>query len=295
MKRHGRMFIENIWDCWIRKKGKEAEWEKICHSNQYWFADPFLVEDNGKTYFFCEMMDRKCSRGYLGCGEVKKDQDVKVQVFMETTCHLSYPNVFQYNGCWYLIPETSGRRTIELYRAISFPDKWEIVTTLLDGIMAVDTTVFRMNNKYFVFIYEPDGNKNTLSIAELDLDKGILGRKEIVKVYESKTGRPAGNVVYAGGKMYRPTQYGVNYYGEKVIFKEFTFDTDSFQYEETDVYELEPRNIMIPGLKNIYGIHTYNASSKFEVLDCYYERVFLTRPVMLLLKKLHVGGYRFGK
>lgn len=295
MKRHGRLFIENIWGCWIRKRKEKGRWFEFYNNDRYWFADPFLVEDGDKTYAFCEMMDRKRSIGYLGYGEIIENQRIRIKSFLKTECHMSYPDVFQYNNLWYMIPETSGNRTIELYKAVSFPDKWELASTLLTEIRAVDTTCFCVNDQYYLFIYEPNGNTNTLSIAKIDLESGTIDRRETVMVYKSKIGRPAGKVIYFHGKMYRPTQYGVAFYGEKIVFKEFEFDPDTFQYSEHDVADLTSQEIAITNRKAIHGTHTYNASSKYEVVDAYFERLYITRPIMLLLKKLKIGGYRYSE
>ena len=50
-----------------------------------------------------------------------------------------------------MIPETAKNNTIELYKCTEFPDKWEFVKTLKHNVYAVDTTILKKDNKYWMF------------------------------------------------------------------------------------------------------------------------------------------------
>jgi hypothetical protein len=300
-----RYFTENHWYCLYRPAGEDTlpwqtdenrPWRRLKTGARYWCADPFLAEENGQVYVFGEMMDLKTSHGVLGVAPLNKDGDTLIRPVQDFQCHISYPNVFKYGGTWYMVPETCARKTIELYRAVSFPDRWEKVSVLAEKLHAVDTTVFRLNGRYYAFIYEPDGEHNTLSIAELDMEKGCFGQVKKVKEYTGRIGRPAGEVFVSRGMYIRPTQYGIRTYGEKVIFKAFTFDPVSWAYEEHDVAEIGPASFgKLDKRLRIQGCHTYNRVSGVEITDIKFNCFLPFKPLRSLLKKYHIGGYHFNE
>lgn len=298
-----KLFFENIWECYYRKIKNDSfidrqeikyDWRKIKVPRRYWCADPFIVSDKGKNYVFCELMDRKISRGLLGIGEISEDKEVKIRILKDLGCHTSYPDVFKVSGMWYMIPETVDRKSIELYKAISFPYEWEKVADLIQEVNAVDTTTFCFNDKVFVFVYEENKTKNILSIAELDLNKLNLKNKQIVMEYKAKIGRPGGKILYRNGRMFRPTQYGVNHYGESLIVKEFLYNGKNFSYTEKDAFKIQSKDIFPEKItNNLIGLHTYNSSDEYEIVDVLKKKFFIERPIVALLKKAKIGGYKY--
>ena len=303
MKLIEKLFFEGVWECYFRdiqsvslldKKAVADNWNKIIVPRRYWCADPFIVNDEKDNYVFCELMDRKISRGLLGIGKLSVNGETKITILADLGCHTSYPNIFTVNGEWFMIPETVDRKSIELYKAKAFPYTWEKVATILNGINAVDTTVFFMNEKMFLFIYDENGVNNKLSIGELDLNTYTVKNIKKVMQYTSKVGRPGGNIVYKDGQMLRPTQYGVNHYGEALIFKNFQYNPENGEYHEEDVMEMRPADIMPEYIaKNFNGLHTYNQVGKYEIIDVHRKNFFIERPLVSLLKKLRIGGYRY--
>lgn len=298
-----KLFFEGVWECYFREvqtalvldgKAVVDNWSKIEVPRRYWCADPFIVNDGQNDYIFCELMDRKVSRGFLGIGKLSSSEKVKISVLADLECHTSYPNVFTANGNWFMIPETVDRRSIELYMATDFPYKWKKVAILLSGVSAVDTTVFFIEERTFLFIYEENGFDNKLSIAELDLNSFTLKKIDKVMQYTSKIGRPGGNVIQRNGQMLRPTQYGVNRYGEALIFKKFWYNPQNEEYYEEDFMKVRPEDIMPEYMaKNLNGLHTYNRNGKYEIIDVHRKVFFIERPFILLLKKCRIGGYKY--
>ena len=92
-------------------------------TRENWFADPMLVEANGKTYLFYEAV--LGDKGHIEVAEVKNDCTLgETKIVLQDECHYSYPFVFQYNGVWYMIPESSQDKTIRLYKSVDFPAQW---------------------------------------------------------------------------------------------------------------------------------------------------------------------------
>jgi hypothetical protein len=95
---------------------------------------------------FYEEMDDAHSNGRLACVEVIQDMSGAIQygerrVILKAPYHLSYPAVVRDGaGNWFLIPESSANRTVDLYIADEFPWRWRKVRTLQQGVKLVDTT-----------------------------------------------------------------------------------------------------------------------------------------------------------
>lgn len=293
-----KLLTEGYWESYYRKisdkNPKEDEWHKLVVPSRYWCADPFIVSSDGKKWIFCEILDRKISRGLIGCGELNENGDTEITPILNVGCHTSYPDVFNYKGIWFMIPETVERRTIELYKASDFPYKWEKCNILSENINAVDTTVFEANGRLFVFVYEQNDVENKLSIAELNMDTLKLGNLHQVMQYNQNIGRPGGRVFYKNSKQIRPTQYGITLYGGSLIMKEFSFNPNTFEYKEKDIEHTSAGDILPDCLsKDKIGFHTYNVCEDYEIVDVFKRKVYISRFVTLFLKKFRLFGYRF--
>ena len=91
------------------------------------FADPFIITEKGKTYVFFEEFIYPKGKGVISYLEIdEKGRETQSKVVLERDYHLSYPFVFKHEDKYYMIPETLGNKTIELYKAVDFPEKWEL-------------------------------------------------------------------------------------------------------------------------------------------------------------------------
>ena len=65
--------------------------------------------------------------------------------------HLSYPFIFEEEGNYYMIPETSENQRLEIYICKSFPSEWELFSTAFEGEMILDCTYYidKSNKKWF--------------------------------------------------------------------------------------------------------------------------------------------------
>ena len=94
---------------------------------------------------FFEEVDDQHPVGFLSVLEVFKDGTyTPPESILKLDYHLSYPCVFKVDHTWYMIPETSANKTIELWKCTEFPLKWEKHSNLIENIEAVDSTPFTM-------------------------------------------------------------------------------------------------------------------------------------------------------
>ena len=234
-------------------------------TRENWFADPMLVEANGKTYLFYEAV--LGDKGHIEVAEVKNDCTLgETKIVLQDECHYSYPFVFQYNGVWYMIPESSQDKTIRLYKSVDFPAQWELCSVLLHA-EAVDTTVFEQNGHLYLLTYFlVQGSERVIPhVYEFRLcgDKTSLKELEWGEFDELRV-RGAGPVFSMNNKVIRPAQISREQrYGDALAFYQISI-TDT--YNEKNICELTASNLNISGYY-VDGLHTYCLSQNFEAID----------------------------
>lgn len=226
------------------------------------YADPFLIERNGKTYCFFEDLDHARHVGRISCAVVDGAGQLQdVTPVLELPHHLSYPSVFEDDGEIFMVPESRRHEKVELFRAVEFPARWEKVRTLLDGA-GLDTTVLRHGGRYwfFVAVREPEeaGEQLLLFHAE-SLTHELRFHPCNPISTDVRTCRPAGAIFAEGGRLIRPSQDGSVTYGRRLNFHEIVSLTPD-EYREELVTTVDPP-------RGMDGIHTYNRCGAVEVID----------------------------
>ena len=159
-------------------------------------ADPFLAEHEGRTYLFVESCPHRQKRGVIAVLEHQGDGWSEPTTVLDLGHHLSYPSIFQWAGEWYMTPEQSAARTVELYRARTFPWEWELDTVLLNGVDAVDPTIFERDGRWWLFAnIAPFGGSNAdeLHLFSAESPRGPFApspRNPVVS--DVRNARPAG-------------------------------------------------------------------------------------------------------
>ena len=135
-------------------------------------ADPFLCRADGRWYMFLEVVEAIDGKGVIAVAT--SDDGFRWtydRVVLREPFHLSYPYVFEWRGEFYMIPESRQSRSVRMYRAVSFPHRWELARTLLDDVPFVDSSFFRFEQKWWMFAAAilPDRSALMLHYAD-DLD-----------------------------------------------------------------------------------------------------------------------------
>lgn len=231
----------------------------------YW-ADPLAFEREGKTYLFVEEYIRETKRGRIVC--LTLDENAKVtshQVALERPYHLSYPFIFEHRGGIYMIPETASRRAIEVYRCENFPDRWEFVTTLMDNVYAVDTTLLNHGGRWWLFanmLTEKGASSwDELYLFSSDdpLSKDWAPHPLNPIISDARLARPAGPFFTLDGKLYRPSQDSSQRYGYAVNLNRVDVLTES-DYAETCVEKILPQS-------GFLTTHTYSRAGGWVFTD----------------------------
>lgn len=297
-----KLFYDWEWLCAYREikdsnhlpdKNDIFDYQIIDMPKGYWAADPFIYEKDGEVDLFFEFYSIKKRKAALGHKRIS-DTNEKINIIYEFEGHSSYPCIFEWNEELYIIPETKAEKELVLLRCIEYPHKWIKESVLLKDVDFVDSTPFKINGKNEIFLYSEvnEGNVDSiLYIGELDVNSGSVHNITELMKYNSSIGRPAGHVLYQDQNIIRVTQPGINHYGEKIEFKRIVMDK-KIKYQEIKVGELSPKQIRIDRKEIIKGIHTFNRSEHYEVIDILTKGHFsLFRPIRFVLQKLGILGY----
>ena len=258
---------------------------------RYWCADPFLFCHQGKRYIFCEACDIFKDRGVLAYRMIDEDGRIsKMRVCMDTGFHLSYPNVFSYNGQIYMIPETAADGQVQVYRATQFPDKWEKCAVLLDHISACDTNLIQYEEQWYLMTLVYD-----TAVIPYRYDKlytFVWNGQEFIPCMEepavegAKIARNAGGIFQNEEMFYRVSQNCHNHYGEEINFHQIKKLTPTC-YEEEIVGQIGVADIVVDSVQKYDGIHTYNVDDRYEIIDLQKKKWFrIERFIYLLNNKI---------
>ena len=186
---------------------------------------------------------------------------------LDESYHLSYPFIFNYNKKYYIIPESSANKTIDVYESSKFPEKWSFHKTLMKNIVGMDSTLFNKNGKWWLFTTLKK-NQNQKSENELFLfysdnplsDKWIPHPKNPI-ISNIKGSRSAGKMIEKNGEILRAAQDGSIRYGYGIIFYQIIV------LNEIDYQEKEVKTIYPNWDRKIIGVHTYNKENNLTILD----------------------------
>jgi hypothetical protein len=231
------------------------------------YADPFLIETNGHTYLFFEDYSFSSSKGVISCCELDAHGNCsKPRVVLERNYHLSYPFLFTWQGQLYMIPETRDNGTIEMYRAKDFPHVWVLEAVLMSNVAATDSTLLYYHDKWWLFaagMREHASPDYPLWLFFSDSPMGPWTAHPKNPIVSDPTrSRPAGSLFFDNGELIRPGQDCSRGYGYAAHLHHVTVLSET-DFQETLVASLLPDQIL-----GSSGIHTFNQSASFRVMDC---------------------------
>ncbi|MCQ2516598.1 MAG: hypothetical protein MJ094_07015 [Saccharofermentans sp.] len=271
-----QQLIREEWNIAIRPLGKDRLYQiggikekfiVIPNSFRYWCADPFIVSVENIDYLFFEMFDRFRGKGVIGYREIFDGKIGKMKTAYEAPYHLSFPCICKVDKEWYMIPEYSEGKEIPILQATHFPDCWEKVESWMTGQRCVDSVIIKHQNQEYLFTQKlkKGYHSNTLEIFIHEGDEWIPHCKNPV-VASSSDSRLAGKIFMAENKLIRVAQDCSDGYGKSLHFREISV-LNHKEFVEQGIADINVNNISIDGKKHYVGIHTYNSSNHYEVID----------------------------
>lgn len=253
----------------------------IRNSVRYWAADPFIFCYNGSLFIFAELYDYITRKGTIGYCKWDGKRFGRWEKIIEEDYHLSYPYIFECNDGIYIMPESGANGDLRLYRAIDFPTKWEAVSVLRQNVKYGDTTPFIWKDHMYALTYNVADKKHyTLMLLDLEDERN----DHDLQVENANLCRPAGKHFFYNNMNIRPAQNCKGDYGKGLLFYWYSFENDVFS--EKCIASITPHDLHYSYRMTLDGIHTYNATDLFEVIDIKTRRFNLINLFSRVLGKL---------
>ncbi|WP_309398779.1 glucosamine inositolphosphorylceramide transferase family protein [Cerasicoccus maritimus] len=229
------------------------------------WADPFPVARDGRCWVFIEEVIHHPKKGRLAVFELNADGSVgPMTVILERDYHLSYPNVFQHDREWWLVPESRANRTVDLYRCVEWPHRWEYEKSLMRDIEVVDATFWQRDGRWWLFggtPATPGGNASgqlCLWSADSPISEDWTPHPANPIVADRACARPAGRIFEHKGMLIRPAQNCVKRYGYGVHLMAIEEWTDTTYRER--LFQAYTPPTMPPGA---IATHTFNQAAGY--------------------------------
>ncbi len=257
--------LDEKWVLAFRRRGSDDRFTIVHPPADRFYADPFLAEQDGRTFVFFEDYSYRDRKGTIAVAELRANGMGEPQTVIAGPDHLSYPSLFQWRGDWFMLPETGARRRVEIWRARQFPHEWTLETVALDGVDACDATVWQQDGLWWMFVTlcvagGPRADEVSLFYADTPAGPWHPHRANPV-VSDAAHARPAGALYRDGDAVIRPSQDARGGYGQAITLNRIDRLTPR-EYRETPVGSIEPT-----WHPRVRGTHTIARSSTFEVID----------------------------
>lgn len=249
-----------------------ADWQIIRPPRDCFWADPFpVVHSSEQALIYVEEWPDQLGRGRLAALEMNRDGSwQRLGTVMEEPIHLSHPFLFDWEGERYLIPETSARHTVELYRQRgNDPLDWELVDVWMEGERVVDVTVQFISGRWWLLAniaIEGISPHDELHAFFSDSPLGPwTSHAANPIVSDPRRARPAGRIFEADGSLIRPGQDCGRRYGRAITLCQID-ELSPTRYVEGTQGRLEPEPL------GANRLHTLNTDGWLRVIDLHHDR-----------------------
>jgi hypothetical protein len=233
---------------------------------QRFYADPFVIERDGRHFLFVEEFEYAKGRGTISVAELGADGSFDVpRVVLEEPHHLSYPQVFARDGDIFMLPESSAARELVLYRAESFPDLWVRDTVLMADRDFNDATLLESGERFWLFGTERFGHgsaSDTMTVYSAPSLRGPWAPHTLNPIaIDHSAARPGGAFIRQSDRTVLPVQDGSRAYGGGLGLM------DLVRIDDGDVVFGPVRPVAHGPAWARRGIHTLNRAGSLEVID----------------------------
>jgi hypothetical protein len=242
----GRELLLSVWEIGILEGNSPYDWTpgnefanpvltatNVTDIEAEFVADPFMVQRGGVWHLFFEAFRKDARLGEIGLAVSSDIASWEYRrIVLRESFHLSYPYVFEWEGDYYMIPESLGADEIRLYKCANFPLDWQLHCSLIPGRHA-DPSIFRHGNRWWMFTCDTPFAHRSLrlySAARLEGPWEEHPESPIVE-QDASVARPAGRVISFHGRLIRFAQDCSKQYGREVWPFEITH-LDRKKYRE---------------------------------------------------------------
>jgi hypothetical protein len=178
-------------------------------------ADPFLVQEGKEWFLFVEIFNKTSRKGEIG---VATSSDLCawrwLGIVLAESFHLSYPHLFKDQGRWVMIPESKQSGEVRVYRATSFPMRWEVEKVIISEPLSDPTPLF-WGGRWWIFANRAPYSLALFSSLSLTGEYKEHAQSPLFRD-DSARARPAGRIVLVNGAPVRFVQDNREGYGKRV-------------------------------------------------------------------------------
>lgn len=232
-------------------------------------ADPFGLWRDGRLYLFVEAYDYRVRIGRIDVFVFDRGMRLlEARPVLSEPWHLSYPVVIAEGDEIYLLPEAYRSGRLTLYRAVSFPDRWERVPDFVFPEAAIDASPVQIDGRWWMF-YSPSGGsgedrQSLLHVAWADTLRGPWHPHPGNPVRrDRRSARPGGTPVLVDGRVILPTQDCTNTYGGAIVPLTVT-DLGTTHFVGQAGPPIVPASEWTPYTD---GLHTLSAAGEVTLVD----------------------------
>lgn len=224
------------YDCW-----------DIVDVEAAFVADAFMILRKGIWYLFSDVL-----REYTRTGEVVRAVSGDLvrwlyqKIVLRESFHLSYPHVFEWEGSYYMLPETIGAGEFRLYKSIDFAFDWKVVAFLIQGLYA-DPSIFCWGSAWWMFECDTPFKHQSLRLFYVrHLERPWVEHHRSHIVHDNaRIARPAGRVLAFDGRLIRFAQDCSTRYGVQV----WAFEITRLDQENYSELLASAKPVIAPGTK----------------------------------------------
>lgn len=262
---------------YLNEGGIQEQFISFPHSKEYWYADPLIFTYNGETYVFMEAYNKKKKKGAIAYSLINESGISVPEIIIEESYHMSFPLVFEWDECIYMIPETEANDSINIYKCCNFPNKWILHQSIKTDIKIVDSIILDKSEERMQFLASTFDIKNVKLVKHIlyYLNSDVEGKFSIeiqdeVSDCFDYVQRNAGQLISVNEKNILVSQRSTDaVYGYSLLFF-YIKSINPFIYDKSNMIEIQPKDIKLNANVNILGVHTYSRNEKFELIDYEY-------------------------
>ncbi|TVZ25563.1 hypothetical protein JM83_0488 [Gillisia sp. Hel_I_86] len=195
--------------------------------NTRFLADPFVIMENQEYYIFFEHQ----AEGNANIGLLKSQNGQEFEYLgevLDEDFHLSFPQVFKYNGAFYMLPETKQAGHVLLYKAENFPNNWKLYDTLIKNVALQDPAILISDSLYLISGRSENLTQYVYTSASLN---GKWKKDKRFTLRKGDETRAAGNFFNIEGRWYIPFQKNNNGYGSGVSLYELNITGRNIKFK----------------------------------------------------------------
>jgi len=239
-----------------------------------------MIQAGDTWYMFFEVMNSLSRQGDIGCAMSPDGLNWKYQkIVLDEPFHLSYPYIFQWEGQFFMIPESAEGGAIRLYRAEHFPHSWTFISNLVKGAYS-DTCVFFKDETWWMLTCSKPYTHDELSLFFADKLAGPWTEHPASPVVRGNPSQAqcAGRILVVNDGIIRFSHDDFPTYGKKVrafLITEISRTKYSEkEYESNPVLSAQGRDWNRHGMHHI-DAHEVSSGKWIAAVDGYRKHLIL--------------------